>query len=261
MTIQPSPLGTPGIRDMLSLMLETLPVDPKRDPADGKIRQQAAAAAFAALLPRDALEAELAARVVTAHYAAMDCFRRAALPAVSDDVAIRLRGTAVSLSRMAERLITALDRRRAMVPSGVRPAIPATLPGAVAGPAPRGQNLMPSGNLMAASNTGTTAATAPVVGVQLAAPPGPNGTRQPAPADPRVAVGKARGHDPVSSGRQSASPTPVIPPPAAGEDRLLPGFAVLKVKPVTMRQELLASVSLPHGASAAASGYSPWPVG
>jgi hypothetical protein len=144
MYTQPPPITTAGVRDMLMSMLDTLSVDPKRNVEELKVQRQAAAATLSALQPRDAIEAELAARTVTAHYAAMDCFRRAALPEVSDEMAIRLRASGSSLSRMAERLMTALERR-ARAPHGARPAAGGNpVAAAVAAADSWGQHPMPS---------------------------------------------------------------------------------------------------------------------
>ena len=56
-------------------------------------------AVLAALQPRDAIEAALAARAVVAHHAAMECFRRAALAEVSDLLMGRLFAKAMALSQ------------------------------------------------------------------------------------------------------------------------------------------------------------------
>jgi hypothetical protein len=89
----------PFLSFMLNAVLAALTLDPNRDVDDLKCEREAAAAMLAALQPRDAIEAALAARVVVAHHAAMECFRRAALAEVSDLLMGRLFAKAMALSQ------------------------------------------------------------------------------------------------------------------------------------------------------------------
>jgi hypothetical protein len=62
-------------------------------------RCDAARAALEALQPCDIVEAMLAARVIAAHHATIDGYRRAMQPGISDAVAVRLRNNAIAASR------------------------------------------------------------------------------------------------------------------------------------------------------------------
>jgi hypothetical protein len=113
MTRPAKSLSVPAVRFMVSSTLDTLGGNPLADATDRRIQHQAAIEALTALKPRDANEANLAAGAVTAHHAAMDCFRRAALPNMTETVAMRILGRAVTLARMAEHLQNALARNKA----------------------------------------------------------------------------------------------------------------------------------------------------
>ena len=63
--------------------------------------------------PRTHMEAMLAVQAIACHHAAMDCFKRACLPDVPDDVAMRLRKTAVAMMRAMENAAKAIDRLKA----------------------------------------------------------------------------------------------------------------------------------------------------
>jgi hypothetical protein len=122
MTAQPPSLNDSTILRILSATLDTLPVDP--NPEVARAQREAATAALAALRPRDAVEAMFAAQAVAAHYAAMECFGRAAQPEVSDQVGMRLLGTAVALSRLAADQVRALERRQATTRGAAQDAQP-----------------------------------------------------------------------------------------------------------------------------------------
>jgi hypothetical protein len=72
--------------------------------ADREACLSTARALLDAYRPADAKEAALAARAIAAHFAAMDSFARAARPGISDDTAIRLRGSAIAASRQSDAL-------------------------------------------------------------------------------------------------------------------------------------------------------------
>jgi hypothetical protein len=67
---------------------------------------------LAALAPRNAAEAMLAAQAVSLHDASMDCYRRAAAPGLSDAAAMRILGRALALSRMSLRMSEALAKSK-----------------------------------------------------------------------------------------------------------------------------------------------------
>jgi hypothetical protein len=97
---------------MLSSVLAALPEDPQAAPEDRQTQSKAAAAALAALGPRDPIEAMQAARIVASHYAAMDCFRRSASHGLADPSDLRLYNAAASLSRVSADGLRALEKRR-----------------------------------------------------------------------------------------------------------------------------------------------------
>jgi hypothetical protein len=63
------------------------------------------------------MEAMLAARIVSAHDAAMECFRRAVQPDVDDSAALRLRDKAIFLANLATRTLRELRRCQAAPPA------------------------------------------------------------------------------------------------------------------------------------------------
>lgn len=68
--------------------------------------------ALRAFAPIDEIEGMMASQAVALHVGSMECFRRAALPDLSFEVAQGLRKQAANLSRAYVELVTALDRRR-----------------------------------------------------------------------------------------------------------------------------------------------------
>ena len=74
---QPAKLDPAILADMLRATIAALPVDPDASPEATDAHRQAALIAVTSLRPRDAMEAMLAVRIVSAHHAAMECFRRA----------------------------------------------------------------------------------------------------------------------------------------------------------------------------------------
>jgi hypothetical protein len=139
--IQPG-INNPTFRSMLDATLATLTLDPTRNVEDLKTEREAATAELAALQPRDATDAAFAARAVATHHAAMECFRRAAVPGLSDDVAMRLLNRAAALSRLSMQTVQLLEQRTGVV-RGARAAA-AVNPVAAAAAARGGQQPMPS---------------------------------------------------------------------------------------------------------------------
>jgi hypothetical protein len=80
----------------------------------------AAMAALAAFKPVDEIEGMIAAQAVALHHAAMECFRRAALPAQHSDSASKLRRDGANLARGMTDMLDALDRKRGKGPQVVR---------------------------------------------------------------------------------------------------------------------------------------------
>jgi hypothetical protein len=75
-------------------------------------RCDAARAALEALQPCDIVEAMLAARVIAAHHATMDGYRRAMQPGVSDAEAVRLRNNAIAAARSFDAALRTLEKRQ-----------------------------------------------------------------------------------------------------------------------------------------------------
>ena len=107
-------LPFPIVQSIVDAVFDSVPTNARRSQESIRNERAAATAALIDLQPTDAIEAGIAVRIVTAHHSAVDNLRRAALPDVPDALAIRLRGNANTLSRMAERLTTALQERQAM---------------------------------------------------------------------------------------------------------------------------------------------------
>jgi hypothetical protein len=84
-------------------------------------RRAMARGVIEALQPRDIVEAMFVARIIAAHHAAMDSYRRAAQPGVADDLAIRLRANAIATGRAFDAARQALEQRRAAAENASRP--------------------------------------------------------------------------------------------------------------------------------------------
>lgn len=85
--------------------------DPARE-EDRRGKAAAALAGLASIAPRSELEGMLGAQLVACHNAAMECFRRAAHPAVPEPARAENLAHAARLSRSYAALVEALDRRR-----------------------------------------------------------------------------------------------------------------------------------------------------
>lgn len=105
------------LANMLHATVAALPVAPDASAEDLDAQRQAALLAVTALCPRDPVEAMLAARIVSAHHAAMECFRRAARHDIDDNSALRLQGKAVSLANLAMRTLRELRKCQAEPPA------------------------------------------------------------------------------------------------------------------------------------------------
>jgi hypothetical protein len=123
----------------LATIFAALRLDPDRTPAQHQTQREAAAEMIAALQPRDPTEASYAARAVAAHYGSMECLRRAVLPDTPDNVADRLYGKALALSRMSKDMDRTLRQCQAETPRAqpqpaAQPSVPAPPPSAAASP-------------------------------------------------------------------------------------------------------------------------------
>jgi hypothetical protein len=105
--------SNPLFATFIAMLIDTLiAMVPGSDDDTKETRRGIARLMFEAYQPQDAIEAMAAARAVAAHHAAMDNFRRAAQPGVSDAVVVRLRSGALAAGRSVEAVLRARDRRR-----------------------------------------------------------------------------------------------------------------------------------------------------
>ena len=98
---------------MIRTALRSLPLNLEASTVELAMQRQAAVIAVTSLRPRDPIEAALAARFVALHFAVMESFHRAMLPDVTEAVAIRLRGNAITLSRLMNQTLQDLEQRQA----------------------------------------------------------------------------------------------------------------------------------------------------
>jgi hypothetical protein len=98
--------------------------------------QDATRELFSSLNPRDPAEAQLAAIAVAAAQSAMDNFARAARPGISDDTAMRLRGSALAAGRTYATALRYLRKPQAVAPQPARPARSKASPAAAPQPPP-----------------------------------------------------------------------------------------------------------------------------
>lgn len=82
------------------------------DPAQRKIQMRATVAALTGIGPRDELEGMMAAQLVAAHNAAMECYRRAMLPEQTLEGRHENLNQAAKLSRTWATLLDALNKHR-----------------------------------------------------------------------------------------------------------------------------------------------------
>ncbi len=143
----PLPLDPATLTAMQCAIIDALPPRPDASPAQQAAQRDGALAFLAALLPRNPVEATLAAGIVVAHYAAMECFRRAARDDLTADLHLRTVGKALALCRMIDVSMRDLARRQGSlaVQPAARPASaqPVPVPAAHAQPAPEAAHASP----------------------------------------------------------------------------------------------------------------------
>jgi hypothetical protein len=98
---------------LLDAVRGSVPLAEHEDATVVAARQQGACTLYAAMRPRDAVEAALAARAVAAHHAAMDMYARAGQPGTANDAVIRLRAGAIAASRSFDATLRVLQLRQA----------------------------------------------------------------------------------------------------------------------------------------------------
>lgn len=107
-------------RHLLSAVGSTLWFPEGTPPEQIVTATAAALSAVQGFVPRDPVEGMMAAQAVALHHAAMECFRRAMIPAQPSEVADRLRRQGANLSRAMVDMAEAIDRRRGKGPHVVR---------------------------------------------------------------------------------------------------------------------------------------------
>ena len=121
-TTPPSPTLDPVIiANFQRGTLDALPPRPGASAAEIEEQRAGALSFLAALRPRDLMEATLATRIVATHYAAMECFYRAARDNLPVALHARVVGRAVSLCRLMDVALRELTQRQ-----GGQAALPAT---------------------------------------------------------------------------------------------------------------------------------------
>ncbi|MBV9248827.1 MAG: hypothetical protein JO227_06220 [Acetobacteraceae bacterium] len=128
MSLASSPLHPAVLATMLRTTLDAIPISPDVTAAEKATQFEAALKDIEHLAPADPTQARLAARIVSAHYAAQECLRRAARPDLPDSVMMRLQGKAAALDRMGRAAQRQLDKLKAAQP--IQQATPASAPAA-----------------------------------------------------------------------------------------------------------------------------------
>jgi len=100
------------LEHLLDSILEAIPAGANDTDQTREIRRKSARLALLALRPTDAFQAMLAAQAVTAHYAIMDAFRRAAQPDLAPAMAARQRTNAATLARMMHATLRTLRQHQ-----------------------------------------------------------------------------------------------------------------------------------------------------
>ena len=135
-----APLDAAILAAMQRATIEAVPPRAGATEVEDAAQREGALAFLAALHPRNPVEATIAAGIVVAHYAAMECFRRAARGDLSIDLHLRTVGKAIALCRMINAAMRDLARRQGGLREqpAARPALvrPESVPGAGAQPAP-----------------------------------------------------------------------------------------------------------------------------
>ena len=112
-TPEPTPIdpNTPFTRDLLRTLVGTVRAQPDETRAEYAERFAAVTTAWAAYRPRDPMEQMLAAQIVGAHYAALDCLTQAA-EAEDPAHAERLRRSYTAMTRTMRDMMRLLESRQ-----------------------------------------------------------------------------------------------------------------------------------------------------
>jgi hypothetical protein len=137
--IQPPTLDPATLTAVQRATIGALPSDAGATTVEADAQRAGALALLAALHPRDLVEATLATRIVAAHYAAMECFRRAAQDTLPAALHPRIVGKAVALCGLMDTTMRTLTQRQG---GEARPlarraaALPRSAPATCAQPSP-----------------------------------------------------------------------------------------------------------------------------
>jgi hypothetical protein len=197
---QPQPDGVvyASLRHMVTSVVTALPLDPRGTPDDQAMQRDAAVALLGTLHPNDAVEHMLSARIATAHFAMLECFRRFAVSEPSDPTAERWMKLAEAMDRMGTRALNRLKRSQTAA-SGKRRHGPTVSRGI---PAPSDcQNPMPAPERSPPTSDIPPLPQEPATGQQPAA----SARSAPHPVMP------ARQHDPVRPEDPPNPPQPATP--------------------------------------------------
>jgi hypothetical protein len=124
---------------MRNATIGALPPRPNASEAETASQREGALAFLTALRPADLMQATLATRIVATHYAAMECFRRAARDDLPIALHLRMVGKAVALCRLMDGTLRDLLRSQgvpALRPVTRSAAMPASAPATRTQPAP-----------------------------------------------------------------------------------------------------------------------------
>ncbi len=211
------------LKDTFHTTLEALPHSPHATEEAMANRREAAVITLGACRPRDALEANLAARIVASHYAAMENFRCATQDDLPAGLKLRFAAKACQMSRLSDSIAKELSRRQG------HPAVQPIMPLSVA-PAQAVQPAAasPSQPAPQAPATPRRAAAAPAVAATQPAPQ-PGVARQ-----PEKPAASLRGGLPGPHSAGAARPAPLTAAEAA-RDRMLEGFVARPTAPAISR--------------------------
>jgi hypothetical protein len=118
-------LSQPLSHEVYADLCRSLPPPPGDTPEARAIRDQRAMTAVAHLLPENAAEAEIAALIVAAQFAARDALRSASLPGVGPEQVRRCRAQACGMMRQADsftRTLIRMQAERQKAETAMRPA-------------------------------------------------------------------------------------------------------------------------------------------
>jgi hypothetical protein len=216
---------------MMTSVLTALTFDPRGTAEDQDVHRQAATALLGALLPKDPVQHMFAAHTAAAHFAAMDFFRRAALPDRGDEASGRLVHLANTLVRQVTRSLDRLQRCQAAADQ--RRPFTTGLAAAIAEAGrhhPMARGTMPGEQMAGAKMAGDRPAPGPAPqAAPLPAPPA--AARPPAGQQPAVSLRpplqaapqceNAR-HDPMPSENPMTRETPMPSQPTPHELRPVP---------------------------------------